>query len=262
MKQDELQYGMPLTKRQRCQGFGYYALMIIGSLLAYFPALVIIIEEQINQTGYSRFSAVQYALLSLIQPLVLALIALLAGQFFFQKVGLHAVIYERSAYAWALFKDSLSSVLLLGLELGIGIGLADLFFSAFIPELTEMMPSVQSLLAGVFYGGVIEEIMLRFGLMTTIIYFLSRSSSRLKSGHYWLAISIVAIVFALGHLPMTLQLFEMTPFVWLRLLLLNGMAGMMTGYFYWRFTLESAILCHMMVHVGMYAVQLLLAVVL
>ena len=121
MKQDELQYGTPLTKRQRWQGFGYYALMIIGSLLASFPALVIIIEEQINQTGYSRFSAVQYALLSLIQPLVLALIALLAGQFFFQKVGLHAVIYERSAYAWALFKDSLSSVLLLGLELGIGI---------------------------------------------------------------------------------------------------------------------------------------------
>lgn len=61
---------------------------------------------------------------------------------------------------------------------------------------------------------------------------------------------------------MTLQLFEMTPFVWLRLLLLNGVAGMMTGYFYWRFTLESAILCHMMAHVGMYTVQLLLAVVL
>lgn len=60
MKQDELQYGMPLTKRQRWQGFGYYVLMIIGSLLAYFPALVIIIEEQINQTGYRVFQ--QYSM--------------------------------------------------------------------------------------------------------------------------------------------------------------------------------------------------------
>ncbi|WP_347298393.1 hypothetical protein [Dolosigranulum savutiense] len=85
MKQDELQYGTPLTKRQKWQGFGYYALMIIGSLLAYFPALVITLEEQINQTGYSRFSAVQYALLSLIQLLVLALIALLGGNSSFKK---------------------------------------------------------------------------------------------------------------------------------------------------------------------------------
>lgn len=265
IKQNKLQLEISLTKRQKWIGFGLYTLLILVSLVAYFPTLLAVVKTQIEQTGYSRFSALQFSLLSLVQPFILALFALLIGQFFFSKVGLRSLLYERTSESLELFKARLSDVIFIGIGLGAGLGIVDVLISPLIPELMDQVGQdvmLRDLLAGIFYGGIIEEVMLRFGFMSAMIYFMSRTSQQLKAWHYWVSIILVAIIFALGHLPATLQLFEMTIFVWLRLLLMNGIVGIVAGYIYWQNTLESAIVCHMMVHVGLFIINALMGIVL
>jgi membrane protease YdiL (CAAX protease family) len=60
----------------------------------------------------------------------------------------------------------------------------------------------------------------------------------------WSAIIAAALIFGLGHLPITASLTALTPLVVLRALLLNGVGGMVFGWLFWKKGLESAIIAH------------------
>ncbi len=60
----------------------------------------------------------------------------------------------------------------------------------------------------------------------------------------WSATLITACVFGLGHLPATALSTALTLLVVVRALVLNGIVGMLSGYFYWKRGLEAAILSH------------------
>jgi len=60
----------------------------------------------------------------------------------------------------------------------------------------------------------------------------------------WLAIIISAVIFGLGHLPITGTLTAITPLVIVRAVLLNGVAGIIFGWLYWKKGLESAMISH------------------
>ena len=60
----------------------------------------------------------------------------------------------------------------------------------------------------------------------------------------WLAIIISAIIFGLGHLPITGTITTITPLIVVRAVLLNGIAGIVFGWLYWKKGLESAMIAH------------------
>jgi membrane protease YdiL (CAAX protease family) len=60
----------------------------------------------------------------------------------------------------------------------------------------------------------------------------------------WSSIIIAALVFGLGHLPITSSLIEITPLVVLRALVLNGIGGVVFGRLYWKKGLEAAMIAH------------------
>lgn len=99
-----------------------------------------------------------------------------------------------------------------------------------------------------FYGGIDEEIFLRFGIMTLLVLGLGRifrTAERRPAGvAFWLANVIAALLFGLGHLPATAMLMPLTKFVVLRALLLNGIGGVVFGVLYWKRGLESAMVSH------------------
>lgn len=103
----------------------------------------------------------------------------------------------------------------------------------------------QGLLASL-YGGINEELLLRLGVMTIIIWLgamLIRKQTP-PDGLYWFGIVISAVAFGLGHLPATSQSFTMTAMVVLRAVVLNGLGGLVFGWFYWRYGLLSAMASH------------------
>ncbi len=99
-----------------------------------------------------------------------------------------------------------------------------------------------------FYGGINEEILLRLLIMSFLAW-IGRSISHTADGKptlavLWIANVLAAVLFGLGHLPMTSSLVGLTPLVITRAIVLNGLLGVGFGYLYMKHGLESAMLSH------------------
>lgn len=99
------------------------------------------------------------------------------------------------------------------------------------------------------YGGITEEIMLRLFGMTLIVWLIAwitkKRKNEIPASYYYVAIFLIAIVFGLGHLPATIQVFgDLSTILVIRALVLNGLLGLWFGYLYWRKGLEYAMIAH------------------
>ena len=113
------------------------------------------------------------------------------------------------------------------------------------------------LLARVLYGGITEELLLRWGLMTSLVWLAWRFLQHRRGGVHpawvWLAIVASALIFGAGHLPAASALIgaldaNVVAFVigW------NTVFGVLFGYLFWRYGLESAMIAHALAHVVNY----------
>ncbi|AWX56461.1 CPBP family intramembrane metalloprotease [Brevibacillus brevis] len=93
-----------------------------------------------------------------------------------------------------------------------------------------------------FYGGVCEEVLMRLGVMTVVVFLAQKIGWMGIS--YWLGICIAAIVFAASHLPTNYMTYGKGNVVTVWTLLLNGILGILFGFLYWRYGLEAAIISH------------------
>lgn len=152
----------------------------------------------------------------------------------------------------------------LGVALLCGSAVAALILSAdawiFAPRIASLPPlafSALTAVANVLYGGIVEEILIRLFVMTAVVWLLTRFVVRQQTPPhgaewvYWGAIGVSALLFALGHYPATVQLIGMSPVILLRMLVLNGIGGVVYGYLYWRYGLGYAMVAHMSTHVVM-----------
>ena len=81
--------------------------------------------------------------------------------------------------------------------------------------------------------------MLRLFFVTSLVWILYK----LKLKSVWLALSIVAFLFALAHLPLN-DIASISLFMFVRQIFTSGLAGMVFGWLYWKKGLESAMLAH------------------
>ena len=110
------------------------------------------------------------------------------------------------------------------------------------------------LVAKLLYGGITEEIMMRWGLMTVLVWLLWRVlQKRAGPPKAWLgftAIVVAALLFGVGHLPLAIGMgVEPSGPVVMYIIAGNAVPGMLFGWLYWRWGLESAILAHALAHV-------------
>lgn len=154
----------------------------------------------------------------------------------------------------ASIKNRLPGTILLAVSAGVVtsvlITLGDMFFGQYVPQLILVNAQVavwKTLLASL-YGGIVEELLLRLFLMSLIVWILARLFRSEKPADngviMWSAILIAAILFGLGHLPITSSLTTITPIVILRAIALNGIGGLVFGWLFWKKGLESAIIAH------------------
>ena len=110
-------------------------------------------------------------------------------------------------------------------------------------------PWWQGMLA-ILYGGITEELLVRFFGMTFIVWLLAKltkkSRENIPASYFYIGMIGASILFGLGHLPATAPIVgEITALVVIRGILLNGLLGIWFGYLYWKKGLEYAMIAHM-----------------
>ncbi len=119
---------------------------------------------------------------------------------------------------------------------------------------TEFHLNFLELAASVLYGGIVEEVMLRLFTVSLLVFILykvfagSKPAAEIPVWIYFAAIFIAATIFAAGHLPATKIAYGLSTPIILRSFLLNGMGGLVFGYFYWKDGLTMAMVSHATVH--------------
>ncbi len=159
-------------------------------------------------------------------------------------------------------KNKLIKTLLAGVVCGIIFSLDYWTFRNFIPEVAASyeneltIRSVDNWIASILYGGIVEELMLRFFLMSLIVliiwklFFKNIKKEELPVKIYLIANIICALLFAAGHLPATLAFFgKLSVLIVIRCFLMNGMFGYIFGELYRKYGIQYAIVAHMTTHI-------------
>ena len=111
------------------------------------------------------------------------------------------------------------------------------------------------------YGGITEELLLRYGLMSALAFIgwvlTGRQSGGPGSGVMWVAIIISAVLFGIGHLPALAQSVDLTQALVARTILLNAIAGVLFGWLYWQRGLEAAMVAHAAFHIPLVVLSLI-----
>lgn len=203
------------------------------------------------------------SLASLAQSALLVALAVWAGVALASKVGLRAPIFEAAVTARPI-APPLGPQLLPGLVAGLLGGMLLFAISrygpaAFVEAQERFSPP---LLVRVLYGGITEELLLRWGLMTALVWlawrFFQQRRGAPRAGYVWLAIIISALLFSAGHLPAASVLIgALEANIVMFVIGANAAFGLLFGYLFWRYGLESAMIAHALAHVVSYLAVLL-----
>ncbi len=100
-----------------------------------------------------------------------------------------------------------------------------------------------------FSAGITEETMFRLFGLTLLVWLgsllLQKRTARPAPWLLWVATTLFALLFGLAHLPAASQTgIPLDAIVVTRTLIINGAGGVLFGWLYWSFGLESAIVAH------------------
>lgn len=210
-------------------------------------------------------------LVSLLQSSLLLAALVGLGCYCAPKVGLLTplvdVLVERRLGAGSLpenFAQHLAIALVAGIVGGLGIIVCYKIFAPSLPN--EFLANAEAfklpVLTRLLYGGITEELMMRWGVMSGLVFAfskLAKAQGRVPVWAYIAAIIFSALLFAAGHLPIAnLLAGGLTAPLVAYILLGNSLFALVAGVLYWRWGLEAAILAHMAAHGVMVLVEGLL----
>lgn len=206
--------------------------------------------------------------ISLINPLILLAAAAAVGTGTAHRVGLRSLTAEKirsSSPVWPEFRSAIPRALIIGLIYTIVLVVLDYAINPFsdadfLADPAEHISLVIQLLVGIFYGGITEEILLRWGFMSMFLWIgwriIYKGRGAPSPGLVWTAIIVAALIFGIGHLPAMASLVQLTPLIVFRTILLNALGGILFGWFFWKHNLETAMLSHASVHVYIFFLRI------
>ena len=120
--------------------------------------------------------------------------------------------------------------------------------------------SAASPLSRLLFQALTDELMLRWGLMSGVLWVLAllfHQKSNPRPGLVWTAIVLVSVLSTLGQLPAILNMLSVDPASVLiaRTAVMSAFAGIAYGWLYWKHGLESAVLAHALTQIGLIAIE-------
>jgi membrane protease YdiL (CAAX protease family) len=207
-------------------------------------------------------------LLSMAQNLVLFALASFFGLLLSKQVGMGLPIVQ-GMLEGKNKNGEIKAMLPISVAWGIVSGILIILLSIPFQALSVDMLKLEVIIApwkgflASFYGGIAEEVLCRLfivSLFAWIGFKIKKTKEGLptKTG-VWISIVLAAVLFGLGHLPLTGTLTELNFIVVLRAIVLNGAGGVIFGWLFWRKGLESAIIAHFSADIVLHVITPLVA---
>jgi len=184
---------------------------------------------------------------STVQSLILIAVPAAIGTAVAHRVDLHAPFFEALVIGKPLWNTIEPQILP---SLAVGIGGALIFVAAyymfFRPRLDEQtVSSMEELRNGIWgrvlYGGIAEEVMTRWGLMSLLVWLGALLVGSPDLAVVWIAIVVSGLLFGLGHLPSYLASgCKKTPLFLGAMVSLNLWASLIFGWLFWQVGLLAA----------------------
>lgn len=227
----------------------WWRLSLLGALGTFSMALM-----PLERFGPPPFDPALLRVLAVLQPTVLMMLAVALGLWAAPRVGFDAPAVRAWASGqpvWPALRAQVTPAALAGL----GIAAFLVAFWAVVraqpfaaPVLAFELPLVTKLL----FGGIVEELLLRWGLMSLFVWIAWRRGGarpRVPAWAVWSGLIFSSILFAAGHLPALYFLLPSPPpwFVGLAFTA-NFIPGMLFGWLFWRRGLEAAMMAHALAH--------------
>lgn len=199
--------------------------------------------------------------LIVVQPFILLVAGVGAGVAFGESVGLRSWVTARlrGDPPPLMQVSGLAHAALVGFGTGAVVVVLDRLFAPWIglPSVASL-PGIGTAIMAISYGGITEELTLRYGLMTFLVWVGAKVWTTLPPGLYFGALLVSAVLFGAGHLPAMAALIPLTPVVILRTVGLNALLGLAFGWLFWRRGLEHAMVAHIATHLAFWALAVAL----
>lgn len=220
--------------------------LLAVALVALSSGLLLPIERLVTGTGLAPLAL---RALAMVQPFVLTAAAIVAGAWLGPTLGLGTPVLDAALArrpTGPLLRRIAGPALIVALAVAATLGLYARATAGMIPAAADFpMPLATRLL----YGGVIEELLARFGIMTALAWLVWRLAGRSERAlvpAIWTGLLAAALLFAAGHLPLLFLLTKNAPAAGLVAAVLagNALPGALFGWLYWHRGLEAAMLAH------------------
>lgn len=238
----------------------YLVLFLLGftgilSSVSLVPQLILLSPEPLSIPIF------WVQVISVIQSSVLLLLMVVLGGVFAKRINLATPIIDRLCGISTHFPkatDILFPAIFGGVLGGICIlgffyFMADFLPIDFLQASERFTPPWHTKL---LYGGITEEILVRWGLMSFFTWgcykVCQTQGSKINEYNYVFGIVLSALLFGVGHLPVA-QLLTENPSVYFYVYIIVGNAifGCIAGWLFYKRGLECAILAHMLAHITM-----------
>jgi hypothetical protein len=194
---------------------------------------------------------------TLIQSTLLVAAASAAGTALAPRVGLAAPFFEALVSGqplWAAVAAQLLPALILGI--GGALVIVAAYYLFFRPRLDrktvhsmEALRLDLGLWARLLYGGIVEEVLFRWGVMTLLAWVGAMLLGGATPAVMWAVILLSGVLFGIGHLPSyRLAGCQVTPLFLGLMIVLNLWATLICGWLFWRYGLLAAMIAHMLYH--------------
>lgn len=233
---------------QRQLGLSLLAISVVATLSLFA------VPSEIIKPASLDMSPIAFRALTMINPLVLVTAAVALGSWLAPKVQLDAPLIRATILgrgAGVVLRRQIVPALIVGtvgsgVLYGYSIISTPWFAAAKIPDVP--IP----LITKVLYGGIVEELMTRWGGMTLFVWAgwrLLRRPVSAPAALYIIGALIAALVFAAGHLPVLFSFMPNPPIALVAAVIIgNTIPGLLFGLLFWRRGLESAMIAHAIGH--------------
>jgi hypothetical protein len=242
----------------------FFTLFVLGALgvLALLPGLGASVAT-LRASGQAPIeSEAALRMLLLVQPMLLVAVAVALGLFAAPRMGLRSLMVERLAerHSAPLAPRSVRAAATGGVAAGAAIVLGDLALAPWTAASLEPIRVSEdafgeALLLGLLYGGLTEEILMRWGLLSLLAWVLHRLAVPRRAALVAATLA-AALLFGISHLPALAALTDLDAPLVARTILLNAAAGCIFGALFVRHSLEAAMIAHALAHVVIFAARL------
>lgn len=240
--------------------FGLLVAICIPGLVISVPRLMAALQTTIEanlRPGQKLPPRAVLVGISTLQNTIIVAIAAAVGTMLTPRIGLRAPFFEALAAGdplWPVLMPQLLPALFIGI-CGTLLFLV-VYYWIVRPRLDEQTIRSAEILrmklgiwGRILYGGIVEEILTRWGLMSLLIWLGALLFGDATPSVIWTAIVLTGILFGLGHLPAHFAIgCRKTPIFIGSVIGLNLWVSLLFGWLFWQVGLLAAILAHMLFH--------------